>query len=325
MNLEYLAEFKKRCEEYLNRQKLSNLLLQHLSITNVNPLGSTTSIKFGCANEKRESDVACTSKRSKASSIKNGTLAWCRIVISILKEVLNQHFTEEYRFSLPDLKKYKNLSDYILENTGDNTEIQALQQSGLGRLCLMYIHLQRIGRKQEIQKQPKLKIKSLLIKSVSDDDSFPHLTLDQSNEFRIQFYNYIVQMIKTGKFDEKFCDMSLYAKSTKDGKTGLVVNCQTGYTDDKVKKTLELYKEEILDPTTFRGLHLSNEYHPDVEWCDAMGALNKGRKRKRSSHSIPDSAKQEMIKQEMVKEEMELPTEAHKKVKQDVKIALRCH
>jgi hypothetical protein len=227
-------------------------------------------------NETKAKSIAKSKRKDpkrKCSVAKNGTLAICRVIISILKVFVDDLFKSTHRMLLPDQKKYKHISDYLL-NISHDSSLQTYKSQELEKLCIMFQHLSTIGRKNNVQKQPKLKIKALLIKSLAEEESFQGLTLEESNHFRELFYQHIVDIIKADSFDEKFRDLSGYAKTSKAGKSGLLFQRETDYTDNRVTETLVMYKEEILDPTKLRGLGLSGEYHPDMEWCRAKAAQN---------------------------------------------------
>jgi len=82
------------------------------------------------------------------------------------------------------------------------------------------------------------------------------MSLQESNILREIAYDYIVDLIITGKFEQNFNEMSRYGKNKKFSHT------ETKAETDQNKQTLKFYQDEILNPITFRGM-LTNDYHPD--------------------------------------------------------------
>jgi hypothetical protein len=129
----------------------------------------------------------------------------------------------------------------------------------------LWNYLMKISKKAEIQKQPKKKIKFLLICTLDQANVFEGLDLESSNLIRKKIYSFIRNKIDTKQFENNFYKHRNYGKIDKQGRERDRLDA-----DNKILNTLQQYFEELKKPSRFRGLYSDPNYTPDLEWIRSI-------------------------------------------------------
>ena len=181
-------------------------------------------------------DLKQVNSSKKNSPKQDGTLAFLRQCIIELKTGIDIMFTPE-----------ENILKKVLWN-----------------------YLIKIAKKVEIQKQPKKKIKFLLIPCLDENNGFDNLNLEMSNLIRAKCYFLIRSKIESNQFKSNFLKCSSYGKIDKNGK-----EINPSIAEIKILNTLGQYFEELRKPSKFRGLYSDINYTPDINWIRLIEQSNR--------------------------------------------------
>jgi len=151
------------------------------------------------------------------------------------------------------------LRQCILEIKAGMDIIFSPQEDMLKQALWNYIN--KVSRKTEIQKQPKKKIKYLIIACLDKENAFEGLDVEASNIIRKKCYWYIRNKVESRQFESNFLKHRNYGKVDKKGKERSQFDAE-----NKILNTLHQYFEEIKKPSKFRGLYSDSLYTPDLDW-----------------------------------------------------------
>ena len=220
----------------LNQELHSNHKLP-LDEDNFLDISFLASSNMNFIQEKHDGEDLKEVNNSKKSSPKqDGTLAFLRQCIMELKTDIDIMFTPEESF----LKK------------------------------VLWNYLMKISKKVEIQKQPKKKIKFLLIPCLDEKNVFDNLNVQMSNLIRTKCYFLIRSKIESNEFKSNFLKCSSYGKIDKNGK-----EINPSIAENKILNTLRQYFEELRKPSKFRGLYSDINYTPDINWIRLIEQSNR--------------------------------------------------